>query len=171
LQLRSNLASERFHSRPINFASLVERHQQSLGSGLDALDRAPPGPLQRTLGVPPGAAIPADVGELPTLDASLAEELPSFEGHPMLDGAPSIAAPIRSAADLTRAAMDVVDGERPWMAHFYLGHGLGLESAEQPYVGTDLGVAYDSRLVLEAGTVVVIEPIVWDEGNQPAMRK
>lgn len=70
-----------------------------------------------------------------------------------------------TAADLTRAAMDVVDGERPWMAHFYLGHGLGLESAEQPYVGTDLGVAYDTRLVLEAGTVVVIEPIVWDEGH------
>lgn len=44
-------------------------------------------------------------GELPTFDSSLAEELPSFEEHPMLDGAPSIAAPIRSAADLTREQM------------------------------------------------------------------
>jgi flagellar M-ring protein FliF len=43
--------------------------------------------------------------ELPTFDSSLAEELPSFEEHPMLDGSPAIAAPIRSAADLTREQM------------------------------------------------------------------
>lgn len=43
--------------------------------------------------------------ELPTFDSTLAEELPSFEEHPMLDGNPSIAAPIRSAADLTREQM------------------------------------------------------------------
>jgi Xaa-Pro aminopeptidase len=70
-----------------------------------------------------------------------------------------------TAADLTAAAFDMCDGERPWMTHFYLAHGLGLDSAEAPYVGTDLGVAYDKRSVLEAGTVVVVEPIVWDEGH------
>lgn len=70
-----------------------------------------------------------------------------------------------TAADLTAAAKAVCDGEKPWMAHFYIGHGLGLESAESPYVGTDLGDAYDARLVLEEGTVVVIEPVVWDEGH------
>ena len=43
--------------------------------------------------------------EMPTFDSTLAEELPSFEEHPMLDGSPSIAAPIRSAADLTREQM------------------------------------------------------------------
>jgi len=43
--------------------------------------------------------------ELPSFDSSLAEELPPFEEHPMLDGAPGIAAPIRSAADLTREQM------------------------------------------------------------------
>ena len=43
--------------------------------------------------------------ELPSFDATLAEELPPFEEHPMLDGAPGIAAPIRSAADLTREQM------------------------------------------------------------------
>lgn len=43
--------------------------------------------------------------ELPTFDSSLAEELPSFEEHPMLDGTPALAAPIRSAADLTREQM------------------------------------------------------------------
>jgi flagellar M-ring protein FliF len=45
------------------------------------------------------------MAELPTFDSSLAEELPSFEEHPMLDGTPAIAAPIRSAADLTREQM------------------------------------------------------------------
>jgi Xaa-Pro dipeptidase len=70
-----------------------------------------------------------------------------------------------AASDLTAAAMAVCDGDRPWMPHFYLGHGLGLDSAEAPYVGTDLGEGYDRRLVLAAGTVVVIEPIVWDEGH------
>ena len=68
-------------------------------------------------------------------------------------------------SDLTAAAMEVCGGERPWMAHFYLGHGLGLDSAEAPYVGTDLGDDYDRRLVLAEGTVLVIEPIVWDEGH------
>ena len=45
------------------------------------------------------------VMELPSFDSTLAEELPPFEEHPMLDGAPGIAAPIRSAADLTREQM------------------------------------------------------------------
>jgi Xaa-Pro dipeptidase len=69
------------------------------------------------------------------------------------------------ASDLTAAATEVCGGNRPWMSHFYLGHGLGLDSAEAPYVGTDLGDSYDRRLVLAAGTVLVIEPIVWDEGH------
>lgn len=69
------------------------------------------------------------------------------------------------ASDLTAAAMAVYGGERPWMSHFYLGHGLGLDSAEAPYVGTDLGDGYDRRLVLAAGMVLMIEPVVWDEGH------
>ncbi len=69
------------------------------------------------------------------------------------------------ATDLTAAAKAVCGGEQPWMAHFYLGHGLGLDSAEAPYVGTDLGESYDRRLILQEGTVLVIEPIVWDEGH------
>ncbi len=42
---------------------------------------------------------------LPSFDSSLAEELPPFEEHPMLDGTPGLASPIRSAADLTREQM------------------------------------------------------------------
>lgn len=53
----------------------------------------------------------------------------------------------------------------PWMAHFYLAHGMGLDSAEMPFIGSDLGDAFDAALVLEAGTVVVLEPVVWDEGH------
>lgn len=70
-----------------------------------------------------------------------------------------------TGADVTAAAREVAGGGTPWMAHFYIGHGLGLESAESPYIGTDLGDDYDRRLVLEEGTVVVIEPVVWDEGH------
>jgi flagellar M-ring protein FliF len=43
--------------------------------------------------------------ELPTFDSTLAEELPPFQEHPLLDQPPGLAAPIRSAADLTREQM------------------------------------------------------------------
>ena len=32
-------------------------------------------------------------------------------------------------------------------------------------MGTDLGDAYDHRLVLPTGTVIVVEPVIWDEGH------
>ncbi len=66
--------------------------------------------------------------------------------------------------DLTRAALAASDGRKPWMQHFYLGHGLGIDSAESPFIGTDLGDAYDERQVLAPGMVLVLEPLVWDDG-------
>jgi len=33
-----------------------------------------------------------------------------------------------------------------------------------PLVGTDLGDAFDEAQVLTAGMVVVMEPVIWDEG-------
>jgi Xaa-Pro dipeptidase len=69
-----------------------------------------------------------------------------------------------TAADLTAAAREAAGGHKPWMPHFYLGHGLGIDSAEMPYVGSDIGEAFDASLVLAAGMVLVLEPIVWDEG-------
>jgi len=70
-----------------------------------------------------------------------------------------------TGTDLTRAALSVSGGNRrPWMEHFYLGHGLGIESAEAPFIGTDLGDAYDERQTLAAGMVLVLEPLVWDDG-------
>jgi Xaa-Pro aminopeptidase len=67
--------------------------------------------------------------------------------------------------ELTAAAMAVCDGKRPWMSHFYLGHGLGLDSAEMPFVGSDLGDEFDESLVLSPGMVLVLEPVVWDDGH------
>ena len=69
-----------------------------------------------------------------------------------------------TAADLTAAAIGVAGGTKPWMPHFYLGHGLGIDSAESPYVGSDIGEEFDRSLVLEAGNVLVLEPIVWEDG-------
>jgi flagellar M-ring protein FliF len=48
---------------------------------------------------------PSAALELPSFDSSLAEQLPPFDTHPMLDGGHSLAAPIRSASDLTREQM------------------------------------------------------------------
>lgn len=69
-----------------------------------------------------------------------------------------------TAADLTAAATRAAGGEKPWMPHFYLGHGLGIDSAEMPYVGSDIGEAFDASLVLAAGMVLVLEPVVWEDG-------
>jgi Xaa-Pro aminopeptidase len=69
-----------------------------------------------------------------------------------------------TAADLTAAAVDAAGGVKPWMPHFYLGHGLGIDSAEMPYVGSDIGEAFDATLVLAEGMVLVLEPIVWEDG-------
>jgi Xaa-Pro aminopeptidase len=82
----------------------------------------------------------------------------------IMDAVLAVARAGATGADLTRAALAVSDGRRPWMPHFYLGHGLGIESAEPPFIGTDLGDAYDERQVLAAGMVVVLEPLVWDDG-------
>ena len=69
-----------------------------------------------------------------------------------------------TGADLTRPRSRSRRRHRPWMQHFYLGHGLGIESAESPFIGTDLGDAYDERQVLAPGMVVVLEPLVWEDG-------
>jgi Xaa-Pro dipeptidase len=69
-----------------------------------------------------------------------------------------------TAADLTAAATDAHGGVKPWMPHFYLGHGLGIDSAEMPYVGSDIGEVFDASLVLATGVVLVLEPVIWEDG-------
>ena len=69
-----------------------------------------------------------------------------------------------TAAELTAAAVEAAGGTRPWMPHFYLGHGLGIDSAEMPFVGSDIGQAFDESYRLAAGMILVLEPLVWDDG-------
>jgi Xaa-Pro aminopeptidase len=72
--------------------------------------------------------------------------------------------PGATAADLVDAARDP-DGRRPWLSYFYLAHGIGTDSAEMPFVGTDLGDAFDAALTLQPGMVLVFEPVIWDDGS------
>jgi Xaa-Pro aminopeptidase len=70
-----------------------------------------------------------------------------------------------TAADLARAATKANGGQKPWLPHFYLGHGLGVGPAEMPMIGTDLGEEFDESQVLVPGTVLVLEPVVWEDGT------
>ena len=72
--------------------------------------------------------------------------------------------PGATAAELVEAA-SLADGTRPWLSYFYLAHGIGTDSAEMPFVGTDLGDAFDRSLILRPGMVLVFEPVVWDDGR------
>ena len=100
------------------------------------------------------------VGRSPT-----AAEQSLFDRWMAVVGA-SLAA-VRSGAtlgDIGRAARAVEAGETPWLPHFYLAHGVGLESAEMPMIGTDLGPAFDDGYVLAPGMVLVFEPVTWTDG-------
>ena len=70
-----------------------------------------------------------------------------------------------TAADLGRAATEANEGAKPWLPHFYLGHGIGVNAAEMPMIGTDLGDEFDENYVLQAGMVLVLEPVVWEDGT------
>ena len=69
-----------------------------------------------------------------------------------------------TALELARAAIEVEGGVKPWIEHFYLAHGVGTESAEMPMIGTDLGDEFDDRQVMAPGMVLVLEPVIWDDG-------
>ncbi|GAB3008352.1 peptidase [Mycobacterium bourgelatii] len=77
----------------------------------------------------------------------------------------SVARAGTTAADLGRAAIEANGGTRPWLPHFYLGHGIGVNAAEMPMIGTDLGDEFDENFVLEPGMVLVLEPVVWEDGT------
>ncbi len=70
-----------------------------------------------------------------------------------------------TAADLGRAATAANGGSRPWLPHFYLGHGIGVNAAEMPMIGTDLGDEFDEKSILQPGMVLVLEPVVWEDGT------
>ncbi|MGZ4513182.1 MAG: M24 family metallopeptidase [Mycobacterium sp.] len=70
-----------------------------------------------------------------------------------------------TAGDLGRAAIAANGGSKPWLPHFYLGHGIGVNAAEMPMIGTDLGQEFDDNFVLRPGMVLVLEPVVWEDGT------
>ena len=61
--------------------------------------------------------------------------------------------PGATAADLHRAALAANGPGRPapWPRPLYLAHGLGLGGVEPPFVGTDVGLEAEARIVLERG--------------------
>jgi Xaa-Pro aminopeptidase len=69
-----------------------------------------------------------------------------------------------TGADLTAAARQ--EEERtPWLPHLYLSHGIGVDLAEAPLIGTDLGPEVDEATVLQPGMVLVLEPVIWEDGE------
>jgi Xaa-Pro dipeptidase len=70
-----------------------------------------------------------------------------------------------TCGDLARAAIAANDGRKPWLPHFYLGHGIGTYPAEAPMIGTDLGEEFDDNFIFPPGMVLVLEPVVWEDGT------
>lgn len=70
-----------------------------------------------------------------------------------------------TSGDLARAAIAANGGRKPWLPHFYLGHGIGTYPAEAPMIGTDLGEEFDDNFVFAPGMVLVLEPVVWEDGT------
>ena len=82
----------------------------------------------------------------------------------VLDASLAAVRPGATLGDVGRAARAVEPHETPWLPQFYLAHGTGLESAEMPMIGTDLGPAFDDSYELVPGMVLVFEPVVWADG-------
>jgi Xaa-Pro dipeptidase len=70
-----------------------------------------------------------------------------------------------TSGDLARAAIAANGGSKPWLPHFYLGHGIGTNAAETPMIGTDLGEEFDDNFDFPPGMVLVLEPVVWQDGT------
>ena len=84
----------------------------------------------------------------------------------VIDAVLAITKPGVTGGDLTRAAISASGGgRRPWLPHLYLAHGIGVDSAEAPFIGTDLGADFDETIVLAPGMVFVLEPVAWADGT------
>jgi Xaa-Pro aminopeptidase len=70
-----------------------------------------------------------------------------------------------TSGDLARAAIAANCGSKPWLPHFYLGHGIGTNAAETPMIGTDLGEEFDDNFDFPPGMVLVLEPVVFQDGT------
>ncbi|MGH9305972.1 MAG: M24 family metallopeptidase, partial [Acidimicrobiales bacterium] len=70
-----------------------------------------------------------------------------------------------TASELTAAAIEANEGRVPWLEQFYLIHGIGIASAEMPLIGSNLGPDFDANITLATGMVMVLEPVIWQEGH------
>jgi Xaa-Pro dipeptidase len=82
----------------------------------------------------------------------------------IVDRVLAVTEPGATGADLARASGER-NGRRPWLSYFYLAHGIGTDPAEMPLIGTDRGIEFDASIVLEPGMVLVLEPVIWDDGE------
>ena len=82
----------------------------------------------------------------------------------IVDRVLAITKPGATGADLARAA-GYRNGRPPWLSYFYLAHGIGTDPAEMPLIGTDRGTEFDASIVLQPGMVLVLEPVIWDDGE------
>jgi Xaa-Pro aminopeptidase len=101
------------------------------------------------------------VGEEPTPQQQ--DQFHHWRG--ILDAVLSVTRAGATSGDLARAAIAANGGKKPWLPHFYLGHGIGTYPAETPLIGTDLGEAYDDGFVFPSSMALVLEPVVWQDGT------
>ena len=100
------------------------------------------------------------IGEQPSEDARTQWQ----RWRDVVDRALTAVRPGATAADVVEAA-GLEHDARPWLSYFYLAHGVGTDSAEMPFVGTDRGITFDEALELASGMVLVFEPVIWDDGR------
>ncbi len=101
------------------------------------------------------------VGDQPTA----AQQAQFRQWRTILDAVLAVTKAGVTSGDLARAAIAANGGRKPWLPHFYLGHGIGTYPAEPPMIGTDLGEDFDDKFVFPAGMVLVLEPVVWEDGT------
>ena len=76
-----------------------------------------------------------------------------------------ITRPGTSGVEINQAVRKGEPDRKPWFEHYYLVHGLGTQGSEMPFIGTDLGEAFEADIILEPGVVMVLEPVIWEDGH------
>ena len=102
--------------------------------------------------------------------------------YELRDRVAGVLRPGGTAADVIETLMSRLD-RPPWLSHVYPMHGIGVGAAEYPIIGADpegwiirslqpwpqlVSLPRNEELVLEPGMVLVVEPVIWDEGNDRA---
>ena len=89
----------------------------------------------------------------------------SAKWREILDAVLAVTKAGATSGDLARAAIAANGGRKPWLPHFYLGHGIGTNAAEMPMIGTDLGAGVRRQLRVPGRHGAVLEPVVWEDGT------